>query len=456
MNIQIRLTRKPFSTVLWLTLVTAMTVLLCVGAGLWHSSEQTAAIIDELHSTVAYRTDIEYTITDTENGRKWSFTPRNTTIPDQQLLAGLDCVQEVYENTLTGGYSPRFIPSVPVTLKDDFNESYDEVVFIGTITEMETEPYPDRQYDLSGVKLGEIETPCGQACTIQIEEYLSVNEELCQIGTKWEHDTGILYVTCLREEDSQLLEVGGRYLICATYHKISITSLNPPDYYTFSDGMLDGDQLRGVSGMSYQTTDGEEASIPKILTATVGDPFIARIDGTIEEFLADPAHAEWVRILEVQNMAQHSVPILGTESMESMYLFTNSKARIYEGRSITPEEYESGAKVCVISTTLAQNSGIAVGDTIPISQFWCYTGSQDDNASTDTTPQDGRLNNPTIGNVTTNTELMTRDEEFTVVGPICSAANGATAPTTSPPTPSSSRKRPRSPAASAASATVVK
>lgn len=416
MNIKIRLTRKPFSTILWLVLVTAMTVLLCAGAGLWYSSEQTAAIIDELHSTVAYRTDIDYTITDAEDGRTWSFTNRNTTITDQKLLAGLDCVQEVYENTLTGGYSPRFTPSVPVTLKDDFNESYDEVVFIGTITEMETEHYTFDQYDLSQVKLGEIEHRCAQACTVQIEEYLSVNEELCRIGTEWEQNTGIVYVDYLREGDLQFLEVGGRYVFTAQYYKISITSLSPPWYYTKGNGIVDGDQIHSVSDLSYQSDFGEDVTIPKITSATVGDPFIARIDGTVEEFLADPAHAEWLRILEVQDMAQHSVPILGTESMESMYLFTNSKARIYEGRGITPEEYESGAKVCVIGTTLAQNSGIAVGDTIPISQFWCYTGSQDDNASTDTTPQDGRLNNPTIGNVTTNTELMTRDEEFTVVG----------------------------------------
>ena len=49
MDTKIRLTRKPFSTALWLVLVTAMTVLLCVGAGLWYSSERPADAIDGLH-----------------------------------------------------------------------------------------------------------------------------------------------------------------------------------------------------------------------------------------------------------------------------------------------------------------------------------------------------------------------------------------------------------------------
>ena len=99
-----------------------------------------------------------------------------------------------------------------------------------------------------------------------------------------------------------------------------------------------------------------------------------------------------------------------------MYLFANSRARITEGRSISQEEYDTGARVCVLSTALAEKSGIKVGDTIPISQFWCVTDSEADNWSTSTTPQDGMLNNPTIGNVSTETELMTRDEEFTVIG----------------------------------------
>ena len=76
MDTKIRLTRKPFSTILWLVLVTAMTVLLCIGAGLWYSSERTAAVIDELHYTVAYRTDIHFTVTERENGITKHFVPR--------------------------------------------------------------------------------------------------------------------------------------------------------------------------------------------------------------------------------------------------------------------------------------------------------------------------------------------------------------------------------------------
>ena len=415
MDTKIRLTRKPFSTALWLVLVTAMTVLLCVGAGLWYSSEQTATIIDGLHNTTAYRTDIHYTVTDLENGTRWSFEPRDTSVEDQKLLAELECVEAVYENTLTGGYSPRFTPLISASADNRLNEGYDEVIFIAKVMELETTHYPDEQYDFSRVKLGGVENWCNQDCLLQIEEYLSVSEELCLIGTEYEKDQAEFHASFLREADTQFLEVGRRYVFSGTFEQVFRFYLEPNGIYPMSDGIIDGNHLRKISA-SYQSEVGEVVDIPKISEVTIGDPFVARIEGTAEEFLADPDNAEWLKILAVQDMAQHSVPILGTDSLEAMYLFANSRARITEGRSITQEEYDTGARVCVLSTALAEKSGISVGDTIPISQFWCFTGSETDNWSTSTTPEDGMLNNPTIGSVSTETELMTRDEEFTVIG----------------------------------------
>ena len=414
MDTKIRLTRKPFSTALWLVLVTAMTVLLCVGAGLWYSSERTADAIDGLHYTVAYRTDIHFTVTERENGITKHFVPRNTSLTDQQFLAELDCVEAVYENTLTGGYSPGFTPLGAVLNRDHNNQPYDKVVFIATVTDIYTEKYPNIRYDLSKVGLGETSEVYEQHCTVKIEEYLSANQDVCRIGTEWENDIGELYLTFLKEEDAGFMEVGGRYVIVGRRYELSIGSLNPPRYFTDDDSIVNGNHLRNVS-VQFSDID-EKTNIWKVSTATVGVPHVTRIHGTAEEFLADPDNAEWVKLLGIQDMAQHSVPILGTDSLESMYIFANSRARITEGRSITQEEYDTGARVCVLSTALAEKSGICVGDIIPISQFWCVTGSETDNWSTSTTPQDGMLNNPTIGNVSTETKLMTRDEEFIVIG----------------------------------------
>ena len=55
MNTKIRLTRKPLTTVLWTILVAAMVVFLCIGAALWFSTANLAAVLDEHHAAVAYR-----------------------------------------------------------------------------------------------------------------------------------------------------------------------------------------------------------------------------------------------------------------------------------------------------------------------------------------------------------------------------------------------------------------
>ena len=353
MDTKIRLTRKPFSTALWLALVTAMTVLLCVGAGLWYSSERTADAIDGLHYTVAYRTDIHFTVTERENGITKHFVPRNTSRTDQQFLAELDCVEAVYENTLTGGYSPRFTPLISASADNRLNEGYDEVIFIAKVMELETTHYPDEQYDFSRVRLGGVENWCNQDCLLQIEEYLTVNEELCLIGTEHEKDQAEFQASFLREADTQFLEVGKRYIFSGTFDQQFRFYLEPNNIYPMSDGIIDGNHLRKISA-SCQTEIGEVADILKVSEVTIGDPFVARIEGTAEEFLADPDNAEWLKILAVQDMAQHSVPILGTDSLEAMYLFANSRARITEGRSITQEEYDTGARVCVLSTALAE------------------------------------------------------------------------------------------------------
>lgn len=416
MNTKVRLLRKPFTTALWLTLVTVMTVLLCVGGALWYSSESAAKIIDELHSTLAYRTDLQYTVTDQENGRTWSFQPRTTSPEGQKLLKELDCVEAIYDHTLTGGYSPSFTPLISHGAFYEADESYDSVLLAATVTDIREEYRDEDAYDLTAVGLGGVETHISLAVTVTVDEYLAVNEELCLIGTQWDTDEWLVYVECLKESDAEFLEVGGRYMFCGEYNRYGME--DTPTLFLYGTGFRDGNALRGVTNMSYQSDIGEEVELPRIITADVGEPFAARLEGTVEEFLADPANAEWLSIVQSRKMAQHSLPILGTESLESMYIFANNKVRIDEGRMFTPEEYASGARVCILSAALAEKSGIKLGDTVPISQFWCGAQSLEDdsNHSTHIFATDGMLNNPTVGHIDSNTFCVTRDEEFTVVG----------------------------------------
>ena len=418
MNIRFRLLRKPFTTLLWALLVTVMTVLLCIGGALWYSSESAAEIINGLHSTVAYRTDRAYQKPDKANGVSYSFENKTLSADSKELLENLDSVEGVYIHTLTGGYSPDF-RALCGSYGYMTNESYDNVVVVATITKIEY-PHPSETWtetlDLSRMGLG-IVTTGSVDVYLHVEEYYVANADYIGIGTPRESWDLFMVASFLRQEDLSYLEEGQRYLINGRY-----------DASNFSDPMLDisyhllpeGNSLRGHGTTHYAPvfSEEEQSDIPVVESMDEEDLCMARLDGTVEEFLGDPANEEWKRIIETNRMAQSCVPILGTENLESMYLFTNSQASIQEGRFFTPEEYASGEKVCILSSNLAERSGIQLGDTIPISQFWCVdeSGSGMDNYSTDLHATDGKLNNPTVGHVGAATEFITRDEEFTVVG----------------------------------------
>ena len=138
---------------------------------------------------------------------------------------------------------------------------------------------------------------------------------------------------------------------------------------------------------------------------------VAKLDGTLEEFLADSANALWVRQMEDWETRQHSVPVLGTPALDTFYLFMKHQAELVEGRMFTESEYDAGSRVCILSDSLAERSGLKVGDTFKLSQFSCI----EENESV-VDDMEGKLNNPTIGSPIIMPEFVTEDEEFTIVG----------------------------------------
>lgn len=422
MNIKFRLLRKPFTTLLWGLLVTVMTVLLCVGGALWYSSESAAETIDQLHNTVAYRTDRAYQVTQKANGVSYSFENKTISAESRKLLESLDSVEAVYTHTLTGGYSPALLPVTGNRTYHNVDESYDDVLVIATISRL-GEPTPAYEaYNLSQVGLGGVELGVDVALELKIEEYYIAHDGVIGTGTPRETDAVTMYINFLRESDAAILEEGQRYLIYGAYLRL-LGDYDLPTIDTAGYTILDGNSLRGIGSVSFsdQIPLGEELPEDYVYTIdsmTYEEVFMARLEGSVEDFLADPANGEWAKIAESCAAAQHSVPLLGTDDVQTMYIFTNSQASILEGRFFTREEYDSGARVCILSSTLAEQSGIQVGDTIPISQFWCVDEyvTFGDNDSTDLYATDGMLNNPTVGHVGADTEFITRDEEFTVVG----------------------------------------
>ena len=132
---------------------------------------------------------------------------------------------------------------------------------------------------------------------------------------------------------------------------------------------------------------------------------------TAEEYLAtEEGKKKFGDVIEMFEKNIHSVPVVLTDSLMSMYNFSAGITPIKEGRAFTDEEYASGAQVCVISTALAKANDLKVGDRL---EFQFYNRgklyAEDTRLATDT-----EFYAPYFNGITPITDTM----EYEIVG-IC-------------------------------------
>ena len=121
---------------------------------------------------------------------------------------------------------------------------------------------------------------------------------------------------------------------------------------------------------TYTNARGETVTVPwEEYRAMYASPTIVRLDGTAEEFLTREAGELWKSALEDIQIQNHSFPMIGVEKLEYIPDFLRGTADIVQGRNFTQEELETGAKVCILSESLAQANGLEVGDTLSVQLF---------------------------------------------------------------------------------------
>ena len=423
MDIRTRLTRKPVTTALWVILVTAMALFLSVGSALMYSSGSLAGILDQYHTSIAVRTDKAVTATEKDDGVHYEFESKALFQEDVDYLKNLEGVEEVYFHTLTAGYSPSFQPVIDTRESvHGSNDTYDDAMLIGTVTRMTEPMYHDYCMDLSSIGGPADAQEYTVYAEIKIEEYICGNDDYTLWGKVQSDGYVNVGISMFSGMGDGMIQEGGRYLFYGTYDKYAVLISEPelmegsghPWIRNYGFMVLKNNSLYCVNGLDFEPQpDGSY----EIIGTGANIPSIAPIDGTIEEFLAKPENIDWVNSIQAQQIAHHSVPVIGTEALDTMYAFVNNDANLVQGRSFTQEEYDSGTKVCVLSESLALKSGISVGDTVSLSQFFCYNGSSiSSNWSVDDTDTDGMLNNPGVGEYQPGTPFVTQDEEFTVVG----------------------------------------
>ena len=125
-------------------------------------------------------------------------------------------------------------------------------------------------------------------------------------------------------------------------------------------GMMETLAPDGDSGLwTMQTVDYGRYDLPSIQELPEGVTAQEVIDST----------SSWRMAMESIQTNNHSVPVLAVDFVEGMLEFASERAQVTQGRSISQEEYRDGAAVCLISESLARESGLNVGDSLPLSLY---------------------------------------------------------------------------------------
>lgn len=415
MDLRKRLCRRPLTALLWTALTAVMALLLGLGSALSYTAGRLLPMLDGQHTTIALRTDRASEAITTESSVLWTMAQKNFTREDAGLLYQSGAVEGIYFHSLTGAYCEALSPTLALAEThgnfsetwDGANESYDEVILTGTVLQI-LEQTESPAADLTPLGYGAQEPALHITAEVQVDEILVAHPDYPFEGTEL-YDGRIRCTFTLYGQAAQdYIQPGEAYLLCGDYDPRVISRSSGgqglPTLSAISYNLLEAEGLVGYRySFGFETDSAEHI---------LRGPVAARLEGSLEDFLADPDNALWTEHIQRSSRAQHCLPVLGTDCLESMYLFVSNEATLPAGRSFTREDYESGARVCILSETLAARSGLQVGDTIRLSQFLCeefYNLSLSDRAT------DGMLNNPTVGELSGDT-VFQAPEEFTIIG----------------------------------------
>ena len=430
MNGRKRFTRRPGITVLWLAALTAAALLLAVGGGVLWSVMGLERHLDEQFTSIAVltRTQEEQQALEEAKEYGWNGVVQDAPTLTQEELEQLEAMEQVRLvdlRGLTAAYSPDLVPVLSVETEKayqmELDRPYGHVMLVGRVLQAETER-KQREMDTTEMD-GQVHryTEVATTGTMVVEQVLAAHADY-EIPEELEFD--VYYVS---EDPDDVVRAGERYLFYGEFDAGLTYDL--VDYLLESGGeeppvtpLFHVNRKEGAVACYLE----EDGSYRYVSSADVPPcfPLYSEISGSVEEFLAAPEQEQWRRTLEEMQITMHSLPLLGTDCLESVYTFQQGSSYLLQGRSFTQQEYRSGARVCVISEAVAQKAGLSVGDSLTISQYEPLV-NYDEYCSLMPNGQTSRLlqhlssvqlNDPFIRPYLSQYGFSTSEESFTVVG----------------------------------------
>lgn len=125
-----------------------------------------------------------------------------------------------------------------------------------------------------------------------------------------------------------------------------------------------------VSTEAIRLADGSAGTITVPGPSRDSWPFYTEYEGDWRDFLNTEEGRVWRdEIIPACRLNHNSVPVLFTDNVQELSQFCKEESALLEGRMISPEEYETGAAVCMVSAEYARHNGLSVGDTLTLDLY---------------------------------------------------------------------------------------
>ncbi len=412
--------RRPVPAVLWLLVLTAACAVMCLGVFAYISAADTADELESQFVTIAVLkaqwTRGEYqeievdgtsgedsdsvTIGEMGQGRIHAFdedefaNDRNILVSDFRR----------YQTAYSPGITPLLSAMTEKAYQVEYDEPYGAVMLRVTVQSHTYEEYHLPALPALGI---DEQNSYTLRAVVRIDEVILAHE-----GYELPETIDIVYT-----ESEPLIEVedGKSYIVFGYYHASHLIwdeflhqtgqeQRNLPPSIGISTGLPKSFKILNDDGVP------EEVDLAEF--DDIRTPTIAPIEGDTEDFLSDPVNELWTRTVERYRITLSSLPMLGTDCIESMLPINQKSVTLAEGRYFSEEEYASGANVCVISDALAAYNGLSVGDTISLRPYLFDNSTPSGQVAwqnvSGTNPK-ALVYNPTVG-------FGAEAREFTIVG----------------------------------------
>lgn len=408
-----QLLRQPVRFLAILLLLGLTSAFFCLSVGVFASAKATLAQIEESYVTIGVPTTETTDVTTEYNGltlhHEESVIGRDMWAYMDQLAADGTIIKGAHQQNYVSAYCPS-IQTVTSGKEDSayapsLDDPYDRAIMIVRITSIEELRQPE------GFEMASL------SVAASIEDVVKLHPDYAVRSTLR------LSIGCNSQEELDALGIqpGRRYLIfgsgyidrdlelrtaLAGSHRCSVDDIDlskisydltadekktaSPDFLPvakYSAGektsILGQNMVDAIDSCTMTVThwhglypetqpdyaiDGSETG--SLLNDQYLDAYMTPLETDLDVFLSSDAGIEWQGAVQELDTQYHTVSVIGTDLLESMYCFHQKDSFVTKGRSFGDDEYTNGSNVCLISEATAIASGLGVGDSIDLSFYW--------------------------------------------------------------------------------------